>query len=183
MNISRLGFTFVAVLATAAGAQTPAGAPASDTSRKSDTAVSLPQVTIAGKRVSYPVRYEAAYRRAASGRGYYVTRDEIEATNPRDLESLLQRVPTVEINSRGVTFAKCQAGMPSPGETSQAARVQVYVDGRRATMGGDDGVRQVLESIPVSSVQIMEIYTGQSRIPGEFFADACAAIVIWTRAY
>ena len=133
--------------------------------------------------VSVPPRFEAAYKRAASGRGYYFTREEIEATNPKDLEALLIRVPTVQVNDRGVSFAKCQGGLPGPGGSSQAARIQVFIDDRRASLTDGDAVRQLLNSISVSTVQLMEVYTGVSRIPGEFVNDSCAVIVIWTKSY
>ena len=93
------------------------------------------------------------------------------------------RVPMVQVNDRGITFQKCQAGLPSPGSGMQAAHAQVFVDNRRASLTGADGVRQLLESIPVSTVQLVEVYNGVSRIPGEFVNDACAVIVIWTRSY
>jgi len=160
-----------------------------DTSRKTDTTVvtarpaALPTVMVSGRRVTVPSRYEDAYRRAATGRGYYFTREEIEATNPIDLVALMLRVPMVQVNDRGITFQKCQAGLPSPGSGMQAAHAQVFVDNRRASLTGADGVRQLLESIPVSTVQLVEVYNGVSRIPGEFVNDACAVIVIWTKSY
>ena len=171
----------------AAAAQTAAGQ--TDTTKKTDTATAaakpttLPTVMVSGRRVVIPSRYEDAYRRAAAGRGYYFTREEIEATNPLDLEALMLRVPSVQVSDRGVSFAKCQAGLPSPGNLMQKAHVQVYIDSRRVTLTDNDGVRDVLQSVPVSTVQLMEVYNGVSRIPGEFVNDACAVIVIWTRSY
>lgn len=164
-----------------ASAQTPAG----DTIRKVDTTSvqTLPTVKVAGRMVSVPGRYAAAYKRAAAGRGFYVTREEIAATNPQDLESILSRVPTVQVNDRGVSFSRCQGGLPSPGQPLPAARIQVFIDGRRASLTDNDGVRQLIGSIPVSTIQLLEVYTGVSRIPAEFVDDACAVIVIWTKSY
>ena len=65
----------------------------------------------------------------------------------------------------------------------QTARVQVFIDGRRASLTDADGVTQLLQSIPVSTVQLMEVYNGVARIPGEFVNDACAVVVIWTKSY
>jgi len=165
-----------AVIAGTAGAQTPAGS-AADTAQ-------LPTVVVAGRKVTYPHRYEAAYKRAAAGRGAYFTREEIESSNAKDLETLIARLPTVQVNDRGVLFSKCQGGLPSPtGTQPQSARVQVFIDNRRASLTDADAVRQVLSSIPVQTVQLMEVYTGVSRIPAEFVNDACAVIVIWTKSY
>lgn len=174
------------VVAATAAAQTPAGH--ADTSRKTDTVpggaigtAMLPAVKVAGRTVSVPPRFEDAYKRAATGRGAYFTREEIEATNPKDLAALMLRVPAVQVNDRGITFTKCEAGLPSPGSQMQTARVQVFIDNRRTSTS--DGVQEVLKSIPVSSVQLMEVYTSVSRIPAEFVNDACAVIVIWTKSY
>ena len=172
----------LAVFAGAAVAQTPAGS--ADTTHHRDSVAALPTVVVSGRKVSVPPRYEAAYKRAAAGRGVYFTREEIEETNARDLETLISRVATVQVNDRGVSFAKCQGGLPSPtGMAPQSARVQVFIDNRRASLTDADAVRQLLSSIPVSTVQLMEVYTGVSRIPAEFVNDACAVIVIWTKSY
>ena len=181
---------FLLVLAVHATAQTAAGQ--TDTTRKPDTVVAtgtmgttatMPTVMVSGRKASVPTRYEAAYKRAVAGRGFYFTREEIDASNPQELGDLLLRVPTVQVNDRGVTFSKCQAGLPSPGSLMQKARVQVFIDNRRASLTDADGVRQLLRSIPVSTVQLMEVYNGVSSIPGEFVNDACAVIVIWTKSY
>jgi len=183
--ISRLPLVTCVLFLVVGAAQIAAGQ--TDTTKKAGTIAAtptaLPTVIVAGRRVSVPSRFEDAYRRAARGRGVYFTREEIEATNPPDLTALMFRVPSVQVNDRGVTFEKCQAGLPSPGSLMQGAHVQVFIDGRRASLTADDGVRQLLQSIPISTVQLMEVYNGASRIPGEFVNDACAVIVIWTKSY
>ena len=185
--IPRFAQMSCALFLVVAAARTAVGQ--ADTTRKTDTTAAtakpadLPTVMVSGRRVVVPSRYEDAYRRAAAGRGYYFTREEIDATNPLDLDALMLRVPSVQVSDRGVSFAKCQAGLPSPGNLMQKAHVQVYIDNRRVTITDNDGVREVLQSVPVSTVQLMEVYNGVSRIPGEFVNDACAVIVIWTRSY
>lgn len=147
----------------------------------------LTEVKIEGKLVRVPARYEAVFRRAARGIGKYFTSADIEQLDAYDLKSVLARVPTVGVNGEGVTFQRCQAGMPSPGGSSasmsqQLPKVQVYIDGQRMTRGGDpDEMASVLASIRPSQVEIMEVYTGVSRIPGEFNNDACAVIAIWRK--
>jgi hypothetical protein len=159
---------------TVAGAPAPAPTP------------TLPRIMVSGRSVDVPPRYEAAYRRAASGRGVYFTREEIEASNPRDLQSLMQRVPSVMMNARSITFQKCQGGLPSPSggvALAQEAKVQVYVDGRKTSASDGESALEVLQDILPSMVQIMEVYNGSSRIPGEYSTDACAVILIWTKSY
>src|SRR3954469_4977521 len=153
-----LGAACVPAMSAALPAQAPA-----DSGKKTDSvtvagapAPTLPSVTVSGRTVRVPPRYEAAYKRAASGRGIYFTREEIEATNPRDLQSLMQRVPAVMISERAVTFQKCQGGLPSPGADglgrAQEAKVQIYIDGRKTSANDGESALEVLQSIPPSMV-------------------------------
>jgi hypothetical protein len=41
----------------------------------------------------------------------------------------------------------------------------------------DDEVSNVLKGVPVSSIEIMEVYTGPSMIPPAVLDDACAVIL------
>ena len=76
----------------------------------------------------------------------------------------------------------CDVG-PDDRQGRGPARVQVFIDGRRASLTDNHGIRQLLSSIPVSTIQLLEVYTGVSRIPAEFVDDACAGIALWTKAY
>lgn len=158
----------------------------------------LAEVRIDGKLVKVPIRYEEVYKRASRGFGKFFTREDIEQLHPYEVKSLLNLIPTVQANDRGVTFQRCQANMPSPpgqitGGKSTAvrqslAKVQGYIDGvRMTTYGGNDSltlvnqVTDVLRYIHPNDIQIMEVYTGVARIPAEFLNDACAVIAIWTK--
>jgi hypothetical protein len=147
----------------------------------------LTEVKIDGKMVKVPARYENVFRRAARGIGSFFTSADIERMDVYDIKSILGRVPTVTVSDGGVRFQRCQAGMPSPGgsaaaTSAQIPRVQVYVDGMRLTHGGDpEEVGSILSGVRPSQVEIMEVYTGVARIPGEFNNDACAVIAIWRK--
>ena len=164
--------------AATAAAQTPAGS-----ATRSDSAAALPTVVVNGRTVSVPTRFKDAYARAASGRGYYFTRADIEAQNPRDLTTLLMRVPSVQISDRGMTFQKCQQGLQTL-YGAEASRVQVYVDDHRQTANqSSNDVLDLIKSISPQSIELLEVYPSVSRIPGEYVNDACAVIVIWTKSY
>jgi len=186
LSAFRIAAACLSVLTAAAWGQSTDSTARTDSVTSAGTPV-LPRVVVSGRSVSVPPRFESAYRRAASGRGAYFTREEIEATNPRDLQTLVQRVPAVMINERAITFQKCQGGLPSPGAggigKAQEAKVQVYVDGRKTSASDGESALEVLQNIPPSQVQIMEVYNGSSRIPGEYSTDACAVILIWTKSY
>lgn len=165
-------------------------------------AAELSEVVIEGRRVKVPPRYGAVYERAARGWGKLFTREDIEQRNPSDLKALLATLPGVQTNDRGVTFQRCQADLHnlsaalSGGSGSRSTlsakrrpgNVQVYVDGLRLTWTTDDqqaeaDADRVISRIHPSTIEAMEVYTGVARIPAEFLSDACAAIVIWTKAY
>lgn len=129
----------------------------------------LAEVRIAGRSVFVPTRYADAYRRAATGSGDFIFRDEIERRNPWDTKSLLQGIPGVFVNDRTVAFLRCP----------DTRYVHVYVNGVRASRFED--ANETLKTIHPLDIEIMEIYRGVARIPAEFLDDACAVIAIWTR--
>lgn len=146
----------------------------------------LSTITVEGKRITYPARLDGAYQRLAKGWGSYFTREQIDSLNPLDVSSLLMRLPGVRTNN-GVEFVRCY----------HDAHVQVWVDGTRLTnydrivavdVGKNRtvhdntlGATEVLQRIPPTSIQMIEVYSGSARIPVEFLVDACAVIVIWTK--
>lgn len=164
------------------------------------SAEELATITVLGKDVTYPARLAEPYKRLARGTGRYFTREQIDSMMPRDVQSLLMHVPGVHVTERSVEFARCR-------ELSNDQKVQVWVDGNmwtrynlsrggpamgdeRATAphkGEEAGYQlnvdamSVLKDIQVSSIQLMEIYAGAAKIPGEYVNDACAVIVIWRK--
>lgn len=170
------------------------------------SAAELTEVVIEGRKVWVPPRLGEVYERAARGWGKLFTEDDIRQQNPSDLKALLNTLPAVQTNDRGITFQRCQAGLEALNAVSDRlsgggsgnrrgfarhpGRVQVYVDGMRMTSyssSGSDENREdadkILKAINPSSVAAMEIYTGASRLPTQFHSDACAAIAIWTKSY
>ena len=161
----------------------------------------LAEITINGQRVMFPARYADAYARVARGSGDYFTSETMEKMHALDMKSLLQTLPGVLVNDRGITFMRCEgnpfavppkgssamldgSGPPPRGGGPQAAHVQVYINGVRVTgysSGGLDDVQHALRDIRPTSLQLVEVYRGVSRIPGEYLDDACAVILIWTK--
>ena len=133
---------------------------------------------VAGKRLDYPARLAEPYPRLARATGHYFTREQIDSLFPLDLQSLLMRVPGVRVTDRrSLAFVRCRL----------EGHIQVWVDGTRRTSYSsgrtefDRDASDVLRDIPPSSVQLLEIYVGPSRIPAEFLDDACAVIAIWRK--
>ena len=169
----------------------------------------LPEVEVRGRKVIDLPRFTAAVERASRNNGAVFTADDIAKENPLDTKSLLESLPGVHVNDRGIMFARCQdSGMlPNPNAVGggrgapaafmtphgPSARIQVYVDGKRLTYSDapasgnpvydNDDANGILKSINPRSIAVMEVYTGIARIPGEYLEDACAVIAIWTKAY
>jgi hypothetical protein len=163
----------------------------------------LTEVTVHGSKVRVPPSFQEPFRRAAQGYGDYFLAGDIQRQNPIDTRSLLQQLPGVRVNVRGVRFQRCgtEALDPTIGPTqasedfgNQGALsnvstdasnmvdmgIQVYVDGHRMTSLGTS-VDDILNSITPSEIEIMEVYRGVARIPVEYLANACAVIAIWTK--
>jgi hypothetical protein len=146
----------------------------------------LQEVVISGEVVSVPFRFEEVYRRAASGFGHFITREEIERRNPYATRDLLNGIPGIVTYGDATVFQKCrkrQRGGPPNFES--ANKVQVYIDGRRFTRfsDGETAADAAMASVSPGSIQAMEVYTGVAQVPGEFAYDACAVILIWTKRY
>ena len=145
-------------------------------------AVGLEKTVISGRAVTFPRFFEAAYKRAAGGRGFFITREDIEQSNASEYQTLLNRIAGVSANDRGVTFQRCQSGLEVLSQPGANAKVQVWIDGfRMPAVVGPRGIYETLNTVKPQSIQLMEVYVGVSVIPAEFLSDACAVIVIWTK--
>jgi hypothetical protein len=148
----------------------------------------LTEIRIEGRVRKVPPRFEDVYRRMSTATGSFFTREDIDRMQPPSIESLLERVGTVRVNEKkGVQFAKCNEG----GNLALGAgggKVQIYIDGLRMTGREPNNSvaaeqAEVLHMVNPSQIQALEVYSGVSRIPGQFLEDACAVIAIWTKAY
>jgi hypothetical protein len=203
LTARRLGFAMASAMATVA-----AGESTAVVLRLEPAPQMLPEVEVRGRKVIDLPRFTAAVERASRNTGAVFTDDDIAKENPLETRSLLEQLPGVHVNDRGIMFDRCQdSGMlptsnairGSRGSGSfqaasgPSARIQVYVDGHRLTyrdppasansMHDADDANGILKSINPRSIAVMEVYTGIARIPGEFLEDACAVVAIWTKAY
>ena len=138
------------------------------------SARAIATMTISGKRIDYPVRLTDAYTRMRRSTGYFITREQIDSQFPLDVNALLMRTPGIRVTGNGgFEFARCNTGR----------NIHVWVDGTRWT--NYNGFRvdapTAVRDIPPSSFQLMEVYSGVARIPGEYLDDACAVILIWRK--
>jgi hypothetical protein len=138
----------------------------------------LPELRVTG-RLAKPERYAGTtmyddfFRRRRTATGVFRLRDEIDRLTPLYTADLLKGIPTVRVSfgggSTAVRFTRCEG----PG-----AKVGVWLDGIRIRAKSAD---EALSLVSPNDIEAIEVYTGASRIPGEFLEDSCAAIVLWSR--
>lgn len=141
-------------------------APANDSAPQA-----LPTMTVEATPLP-PVWLRDFERRRETGRGQYVTREEITARNYNRLSDVVQTM-------RGVTM-DCGGGGASCQIRMVRAPLQCYpeywIDGQLNNSWGP--------MTPVRDIEAMEVYTGPTDTPGEFAGRnaGCGTIVIWTSA-
>ena len=130
----------------------------------------LPGVAIEGKASRGP-RYVDFEHHMATGRGQYLTREEIEKYNYSTLQDAVR-------NMRGVNV-DCGGGLGCFIRMSRApmqCKPDYVVDG---TVNNSFG-----PSTAIRDIEGIEVYTGPSEVPGEFAGRnaGCGVVVIWTKA-
>jgi len=134
----------------------------------------LQPVLVRGKKMQYTGRlagyYERLERRSS---GTFVTRDEIDREDPRNLTQLLQRVP-------GVSLQRLRAGSVGIRMRDRTCVPLVWLDGTALPMGEVD-----LDGIQPRSLEGIEIYLGSTTAPFQYSwtrnSAACGTLLLWTR--
>jgi hypothetical protein len=111
-------------------------------------------------------------RRRASGRGYFITEDDIERTKPHSLSDLFRNVPGVRLTCRG--SSNCAIRMT---RAPRECRPDFVLDGFAASNS---------TSLDMATVGIIgiEVYRTLTETPTEFLKadNLCGTVVIWTRS-
>jgi hypothetical protein len=119
-----------------------------------------------------PLNYRLAdfERRRRTGRGHYLTDEQIRASGANTLQAAVRGIRGVEFDCRA--DGVCRIHMARAPNNCDP---QYVVDSRVDNMFGP--------TTPIRDIVGLEIYTGPSDVPGEFAGrDAgCGVVVIWTR--
>lgn len=107
-------------------------------------------------------------KRSRSGRGRYVTPEQINAQPALDVTDYLRTVPGLRIVPSGGFGGDILIRDCSPA---------VYVDGMEVFQGSSD----LSSLVRPSDVAGIEIYNSASSAPFEFQKGACGSIVVWTK--
>jgi hypothetical protein len=135
----------------------------------------LTQMVVKGRSMRVPSGFETIYQRGGNGLGTFLTREQIDSMNPRDVAALLASVPFVHIDPwTDFTLS-----------THRCGNVGVWLNGMPAS--DTAWIRNILTDMAPSSIQAIEVYDGLTRVPPQFartpkqHRPACAVIAIWTR--
>ena len=123
------------------------------------------------EEASRGVRYEDFERRMRSGRGQYVTREQIEEARYNNLTDAMRGLRGVAVDCTG--GRSCHIRMA---RAALRCTPNYWVDGRPDNFFGP--------LVAIGDIEGIEVYNGASDVPGEFAGSdsACGTVVIWTKA-
>lgn len=113
-------------------------------------------------------------RRRRNGLGSFLTRADLERTQPRFLSDALRRIGGLTFRPNGPR-GDAYVGMARNGP--KGCPIQYFVDGQLIGPGFN------IDEIQASDVEGLEIYRGASQVPPEFNRRTamCGVIAVWTR--
>jgi hypothetical protein len=111
-------------------------------------------------------------RRRRTGRGQYLSDEEIRASSAANVSDATRGMRGVTLHCGGSAIRGCRIQMA---RAPMNCEPEYIVDGRADNMFGP--------TTPIRDIVALEVYTGPSDVPGEFAgANAgCGVIVLWTR--
>lgn len=134
----------------------------------------LPEIIVEGERVVIGgARLAGFNRRREFGLGQFITRDDIDQMNPKEVTDIFRRISGFSVTGEG------PARRITPHSSSCPSAV-VYVDGVRSSSDNLD-----LMLTPDGIVGI-EVFRSTSQLPPEYSivgaeSSSCAVVGIWTR--
>lgn len=131
-------------------------------------------VVVQSDRVTYPPRLTGYYERLEHRRGgYFITREQIDAEQPRTMSHLLMRVP-------GLALVRGRAGVTSLRMRGRTCVPLVWLDGTPMPAGEVD-----MDSFSPQSLEGIELYLGGTTPPLRYSwirdRSACGTVLLWTR--
>lgn len=136
------------------------------------SAFALEPVIVEGRAV--PRRLAGFYQRRAAGFGDFVTREEFQRWNPRQLTDIMRRLPAVGL-------APVDQGWRVVSRRDPRCSPVIFVDGAYVGTGMEFNLDAFLT---VHTIEAVEAYAGAAAVPPELHhpGATCGAVAIWTRA-
>jgi hypothetical protein len=144
-----------------------------DSTRGAERVVRLAPVPVTATNRPANYRLQGFEIRRRSGRGQYLTDDEIRASGASNVADAARNMHGVTLDCGGTLFGGCRIRMI----TAPARCLPVYfVDGPPDNEFGP--------VTPIRDTAALELYTGPADVPGEFAGSnaACGVIALWTRS-
>jgi hypothetical protein len=131
----------------------------------------LPTMTVNAEPQASNYRLLDFNRRRITGRGQYLTDEQIKRSGAASLADATRGMRGVEMTCNGNEW--CHIHMV---RAPKNCAPQFVVDGRVDNMFGP--------TTPIRDIVGLEVYTGPSDVPGEFAGTGagCGVIVMWTRS-
>jgi hypothetical protein len=130
----------------------------------------LPAEAVIASRAPTP-RYLDFERRRLTGRGQYLTREDLDRGGFGSLQDAMRGLRGVNVECGGGNG--CSVRMA---RAPMRCSPEYIVDERSDNTFGP--------TTPIRDIEAIEVYTGPSDVPGEFAGRnaGCGVIVVWTRA-
>ena len=131
----------------------------------------LPTVTVKAEPQASNYRLTDFNRRRITGRGQYLTDDQIKRSGAVSLQEATRGMRGVEMTCNGNEW--CRIHMV---RAPKNCPPEYIIDGHLDNMFGP--------TTPIRDIVGLEVYTGPSDVPGEFAGTTagCGVIVMWTRS-
>ena len=132
----------------------------------------LDPVVVEGRPSYFQRRIQEFEERRRSGRGIFITHEQIETSHAATMADLLRGVPGVRLNCRS---GVCNAQMTRTAHG--VCNADWVIDGAPASVSSTP-------HLPVVGVVAVEIYRSPSEAPAEFLKSdsQCGVIAIWTKS-
>jgi hypothetical protein len=145
-------------------------------------------VAMTRTRVYRGLQQTGYYDRFKMGAGSFITPEEIDRRNPRDVADLFRSVPGIQVRREGIGGTRIFLYRPNY-RGQETCNPRVYVDGMqrmndRMTEEMAPGIR-LEDLVSVSDIAAVEVHTRATSIPLLYGGTqaGCGAILIWTKAY
>lgn len=138
------------------------------------TGHALAPIVVRTDRVKYAGRLAGYYERLERRRsGYFITRAQIDAEQPRTMSHLLMRVP-------GLTLVRGRAGITGLRMRGRTCVPLLWLDGTPMPSGDVD-----MDSFTPQSLEGIELYLGGTTPPLRYSwirdKSSCGTLLLWTR--
>ncbi|HEU0013739.1 MAG TPA: carboxypeptidase regulatory-like domain-containing protein [Longimicrobium sp.] len=136
-------------------------------------ATRLDPVTVEAQPYYRPLSSTGFYQRQRLGFGHFISPEELERLEARDLREILRMVPGISVDDGAMVDKTRARGRGSVNRLCVAPAL--IVNGLRMFDGS-------LEDFPRDHILAIEVYRGPSDVPAQYAGDGfCGVILVWLK--